>query len=210
MLLRLLAAAACWALCQDQGLLAASRAPAPPELCVLAPRVEAVDEGDAAGEVPTASPTLLVVEPLQQLNIEAADGRLLWSRRVGSDGSLPSPMPWPLPPLRSGQEVLLRLQPLGAAADAFAHVRLRAASAPRLAATAALIDSLGSAAEAWMLAFNNALQLGDVPLAWTLLFAPQVPVGSPLEAVRSMVVQRGCGDGPPHAKSPAPVAPGSE
>ena len=161
---------------------------------MLAPRVEPVDEGEAYGDVPTATPTLLVQEPLQQVRIESTDGRLLWSRRAAPGRALPAPLAWPLSPLRSDQQVLLRLQPLGATGDAFAHVRLRAASASRLASTAALIQALGSHPDAWMLAFNRALQSGDVPLAWTLLFAPQAPSGGSLEEVRSAVRQRACGE----------------
>ena len=173
---------------------AATHSTPPPDLCVLAPRVEPVDEGEAYGDVPTASPTLLVQEPLQQVRIESADGRLLWSRRAAPGRALPVPLAWPLSPLRSDQQVLLRLQPLGSSGDAFAHVRLRAASAARLASTAALIQTLGANPDAWMLAFNRALQSGDVPLAWTLLFAPQAPSGGSLEDVRRAVRQRGCGE----------------
>ena len=175
-------------------LAAATRSTPPPELCVLAPRVEPVDEGEAYGDVPTATPTLLVQEPLQQVRIESADGRLLWSRRAAPGRALPAPLVWPLSPLRSDQQVLLRLQPLGATGDAFAHVRLRAASPARLASTAALIQALGTNPEAWMLAFNRALQSGDVALAWTLLFAPQAPSGGSLDDVRSAVRERGCGE----------------
>ncbi len=175
------------------GAVAATGASPPPELCVLVPRVESLDEGEAYGEVPTASPTLLVVEPLQQLRIETVAGRLLWSRRASPGHTLPAPLPWPLPPLRSDQEVLLRLQPLGAAHDAFAHVRLRAAGSARLAATANLIAALGSNAEAWMDAINRALQADDVALAWALLFAPEAPAADSLSDLRREVWRRGCG-----------------
>lgn len=174
--------------------LAVERPSAAVEVCVVAPRVESVDEGEAVGTVPTASPTLVVVEPLQQLRIETETGRLLWSRRAAAGQVLPSPLPWPLPPIHAAQQLVLRLQPLGASSDAFAHVRLRAAEAPRLAATAALIQRLGRRSEPWMRAINQALVAGDVPLAWSLLYAPQAPPGAALEALRRELLQRGCGD----------------
>jgi len=64
------------------GIRAATRQGEPVQVCVLSPRVEPVDEGDAFGEVPVAAPTLLVVEPLQLVRLESLDGRLLWHRRA--------------------------------------------------------------------------------------------------------------------------------
>jgi hypothetical protein len=175
---------------------AGSGASPPPELCVLVPRVDALDEGEAFGEVPTATPALLVVEPLQQVRIETTAGQTLWSRRAAPGDALPAPLPWPLPPLRSDQQVLLRLQPLGAASDAFAHVHLRTGHADQLAATTALITALGANPEAWIAAIHRALQSGDVPLAWALLYAPQAPSSEPLTALRQEVLRRGCGADP--------------
>jgi len=175
------------------GAWAATRQGAPVQVCVLAPRVEPVDEGEALGLVPVAAPTVLVVEPLQLVRFESLDGRLLWSRRAPAGRSLPTPLPWPVAPLRPGQQVLLRLQPLGADADAFAHVRLQAAGPAVMAATAALMRTLGVGVDAWMAAINRALEAGDVPLAWALLYAPQAPVSAPLQDLRQEVWRRGCG-----------------
>jgi len=187
---------------------AATRQGAPVVLCVLSPRVEPIDEADAFGEVPTAFPTLLVVEPLQQVRVETGQGRLLWSRQAAAGRALALPLFWPLPPLQPGQRVLLRLQPLGAAADAFAHVRLQAAGPTRMAATATLMQTLGRRVDAWMAAINRALEDGDVPLAWALLYARQAPVAEPLQSLRRQVLQRGCGDSPPMSKGPTPSVPG--
>lgn len=215
MLLRPLAAGMLWALAGLGSWAAAplparsaTRQGAPVVLCVLSPRVEPVDEADAFGEVPTAFPTLLVVEPLQQVRVETAQGRLLWSRQAAAGRPLALPLFWPLPPLQPGQSVLLRLQPLGAAADAFAHVRLRAAGPARMASTASLMRTLGQRVDAWMAAINRALDSGDVPLAWALLYARQAPVAEPLQVLRRQVLQRGCGDGPPTSKGPTPSVPG--
>jgi len=172
---------------------AATRQGAPVQVCVLAPRVEPVDEGEALGLVPVAAPTVLVVEPLQLVRFESLDGRLLWTRRAPAGRSLPTPLPWPVAPLRPGQQVLLRLQPLGADEDAFAHVRLQAADPAVMAATAALMRTLGGGVDAWMAAINRALEAGDVPLAWALLYAPQAPVSAPLQDLRQEVWRRGCG-----------------
>lgn len=169
------------------------------EVCVLVPRVESVDEGEAVGELPTATPVLLVVEPLRQVRIESADGQLLWSRRAPAGAALERPLPWPLAPLKPDQEVVLRLQPVGAADDAYAHVRLRAGDAARLKATAALISTLGRSGDAWLAALHTALAAGDVPLAWTLLYAPQSPGSDALQELRRELLRRGCGDADPAA-----------
>lgn len=175
------------------GIRAATRQGEPVQVCVLSPRVEPVDEGDAFGEVPVAAPTLLVVEPLQLVRLESLDGRLLWHRRAPAGRSLPAPLPWPVAPLRPGQQVLLRLQPLGAADDAFAHVRLQAAGPAAMAATTALMLTLGGRVEAWMAAINRALEAGDVSLAWALLYSPQAPASAVLQDLRQEVWRRGCG-----------------
>jgi len=197
MLLRLLLALASGVLLSPPAAAIADPAASAVEVCVVAPRVEPIDEGEAIGVVPIASPTLVVVEPLQHLRIETDGGRLLWSRRAAPGQVLPSLLRWPLPPLQPDQQVVLRLQPIGAGVDAFAHVRLRAADAPRLAATADLIRRLGSRPQPWMAAINAALVDADVPLAWSLLYAPQAPAAASIEALRRELLRRGCGDGPP-------------
>jgi len=177
-------------------LAAATRQQPPVVVCVLVPRVEALDEGDAFGEVPIATPSLLVLEPLQEVRIETADGRLLWRRRSHAAAALPSPLPWPLPPLHSRQQVVLRLQPVGSGNDAYAHVQLRAADAARLRDTSTLIARLGRQGPAWLQAINQALLADDAELAFALLVAPQAPDAGPLRALLQEVRRRGCGDHP--------------
>lgn len=165
----------------------------PVAVCVVSPRVEAVEEGDAAGIVPTPSPQLVVVEPLLELRIER-QGRLVWRRLAAERQGLPVPLAWPLDPITPGEVVLLRLRPDQAPEGAFAHVRLVGDSAERMASTATLMQSLGERPLAWLAAIEAALEAGDVPLAWTLLFAPQLPDAPDLTALRAEVVRRGCGD----------------
>lgn len=165
----------------------------PVAVCVVSPRLEAVEEGDAAGIVPTPSPQLVVVEPLLELRIER-QGRLVWRRLAPPGQGLPVPLPWPLEPITSGEVVLLRLRPEQAPDGAFAHVQLVGDSAERMASTTALMRSLGQQPLAWLAAIEAALESGDVPLAWTLLFAPQLPDAADLTALRAEVVRRGCGD----------------
>jgi hypothetical protein len=158
-------------------------------VCVVAPRVEAVDEADAAGVVPVSRPRLLVIEPLQELRLER-----LGAGQAVPGTALPMPLDWPLAPIEPGETVLLRLRPQGAAATAFAHVLLVGAPQARMTATAELIKLLGKVPQAWLAAIETALLAGDVPVAWALLFAPQAPASEALQELRAEVVRRGCGD----------------
>lgn len=165
----------------------------PVAVCVVAPRVEPVTEGDAIGLVPTPMPLLVVVEPLLELSIER-QGLLAWQQLAPPGRPFRAPLAWPLAPIAPGEVVLLRLRPEQAAEGSFAQVHLVGADAERMARTAALIRSLGERPPAWLAAIETALEAGDVSLAWALLFEPQLPNAADLVALRNEVVRRGCGD----------------
>jgi hypothetical protein len=176
-----------------QGGQATDRQADPVAVCVVAPRVEAVQQGDAIGVVPTPRPVVLVVEPLLEIRLERA-GRVVW-RRVANPGEvITGPMAWPGPPLAPGEVVLLRLRPEQAGPGSFAHVQLIGGSAARMAQTARLMAALAQKPAAWLQAVDAALDQGDVPLAWTLLYAPSAPLSPELQALRNQVLKQGCGE----------------
>jgi hypothetical protein len=176
-----------------QGGQATDRQADPVAVCVVAPRVEAVQQGDAIGVVPTPRPVVLVVEPLLEIRLERA-GRLVW-RRVATPGEvITGPMAWPGPPLAPGEVVLLRLRPEQAGPGSFAHVQLIGGSAARMAQTARLMAAMAQKPAAWLQAVDAALDQGDVPLAWTLLFAPNAPLSPELQGLRNQVLNQGCGE----------------
>jgi hypothetical protein len=72
-------------------------------------------------------------------------------------------------------------------------LQLAGGSEQRIRATSALLARLGQNGNAWLQAFDQALDFGDVPLAWTLLFHPQAPRSAELDALRDEVIRRGCG-----------------
>ena len=160
-------------------------------VCVVAPRVEPVEEADALGVVPTPRPRLVVVEPLLEIRIQR-QGHPTWQRQGSRDQPILTPLDWPAAPIQPGELVLLQLRPLEAAAESFAHVQLAGASSGRMASTAALIRSLGQRGEAWLAAFEQALDRGDVPLAWALLFHPNTPATAELISLQQEVIRRGC------------------
>lgn len=161
-------------------------------VCVVAPRVEAVDEGDARGEVPVGAPDLVVIEPLSEVRIERP-GQASWSRRAAPGQVLTSPLAWPVAPIAPGEAVLVRLRPQQAPEATFAHIELIGAQADRMRATTELIASLGQRPDAWLAAIEAALVADDVPLAWALLFHPRLPSDPTLAALRQEVIRRGCG-----------------
>jgi hypothetical protein len=164
----------------------------PVAVCVVAPRVEPVEEADALGVVPVGRPRLVVVEPLLELRIARA--RAATWRLAGSAAEpIRTPLDWPTAPILPGELVLLQLRPQDAPSDAFAHVHLVGAAAERMESAGRLIEGLQSTGAAWIGAIDTALRQGDVPLAWSLLFAPQAPDDADLQALREEVVLRGCG-----------------
>ena len=176
-----------------QGGQATDRPADPVAVCVVAPRVEAVQQGDAIGVVPTPRPVVLVVEPLLEIRLERA-GRVVW-RRVANPGEvITGPMAWPGLPLAPGEVVLLRLRPEQAGPGSFAHVQLIGGSAARMAQTARLMAAMAQKPSAWLQAVDAALDQGDVPLAWTLLYAPSAPLSPELQALRNQVLKQGCGE----------------
>ena len=176
-----------------QGGQATDRPADPVAVCVVAPRVEAVQQGDAIGVVPTPRPVVLVVEPLLEIRLERA-GRVVW-RRVAKPGEvITGPMAWPGLPLAPGEVVLLRLRPEQAGPGSFAHVQLIGGSAARMAQTARLMAAMAQKPSAWLQAVDAALDQADVPLAWTLLFAPNAPLSPELQQLRNQVLQQGCGE----------------
>jgi len=176
-----------------QGGQATDRQADPVAVCVVAPRVEAVQQGDAIGVVPTPRPVLLVVEPLLEIRLERA-GRVVWRRVANSGEVITGPMAWPGLPLAPGEVVLLRLRPQQAEPGSFAHVQLIGGSAARMVQTARLMAALADRPAAWLKAVDAALDQGDVPLAWTLLFAPQAPLSPELQELRNQVLLQGCGE----------------
>lgn len=178
----------------DPGSVAAGREGDPGvAVCVVAPRVEALDRLDAYGLVLTPEPVLVLVEPLLELQIQRLN-RDPWQLRGSPARPILTPMLWPTDPIAPDEPVLLQMRPVGASPEAFAHVQLVGASAQRMQQTLRLLEALGTDPLTWLAAFEQALADQDVPLAWTLLFDRRSPPSPELNELRRTVVERGCGD----------------
>ncbi|MCP9848347.1 hypothetical protein [Cyanobium sp. Morenito 9A2] len=165
-----------------------------PQICVIAPRVESDADGRVDGTVPNARPTLVVADPLAELQIERGGARP-WRAHIHVSKRAGTPIPWPLAPLKPGEQALLRLRPRGAAAGNFASVRLRAAADQELRSSERLVGRLGRDPKAWEQAVDGALARQQVPLAWALLFDPRAPVSQALQGLRVDLLSQGCGPG---------------
>lgn len=164
----------------------------PVAVCVISPRVEPVQDVDGFGVVPIPTPRLVVLEPLLELRIRR-EGQPDWQLSGRPGKPIRTPLDWPTTPIAPGEFVLLQLRPSGASVGAFAHVQLAGGSEQRMRATSALLARLGQNGIDWLNAFDQALDFGDVPLAWTLLFHSQAPRNADLDALRDEVIRRGCG-----------------
>jgi hypothetical protein len=96
----------------------------PVAVCVVAPRVEALSQGDARGEVPLGAPRLVVIEPLLEVRIERP-GQPPWQRLAGQGQVIQGPLDWPVAPIAPNETVLIRLRPQLAPEGTYAHVELK-------------------------------------------------------------------------------------
>lgn len=175
-----------------------------PHLCVICPLVQTNRDGLATAVVPLGRPTVFVSEPLAEVRIER-NGTLLW-RELGRPGApLQGPLAWPLPPLRPGETVVLRLRPEGAEANHGANLQLTGAPAARMAAAERLLAGLGRDPDSWRRTIERLLNQRDLALAWLLIFAVEGPREPELDALRLELFRRGC-QADPGTTAHAPAA----
>lgn len=160
-------------------------------ICLLSPAAGPERQGRVQAVSPVADPTIFARGQFEEIRLERG-GRVLWSRRSDGVDLLEGPIAWPLPPLRPGERLLLRLRPAGISGDNFANVEVVGASAATLKATALLRQSLGRDPAAWRRAVINALDGARTAEALTLLFDANGPSGPELNALRREVHDRAC------------------
>ena len=169
-----------------------SRSDAGEAVCVLTPWVTTgLGQGDVA-KTPLATPTILAIDPLNEVRIEAG-GQMLWQQLASSKAPIEGPIPWPVAAIQPGQTVLIRLRPRGANGGDFATLQLRGASAAEMASATALLQSLGPDESQWIAAIEQQLSQGNRALAWDLLLSAQAPTRGGIGKLREQVVRQGCG-----------------
>jgi len=160
-------------------------------LCLLAPHGDTVAGGRVRALVPLARPTIFAADPLTEVRLEQG-ARRLWQRQAPLLEPIQGPQPWPLPPLRPGERMLLRLRPMGEPESHMATIELEAVPAASLARNEVLRASLGSNGDLWLRAVEEALERRDESLAAALLFAFEGPSSPALDNLRRRAYEQGC------------------
>jgi len=167
-----------------------SRSGAASRVCLVTPRL--VSDSAAAGTPALAvvhlpSPTLLTAQPLNEIQLER-NGRQLWRQRASSGSPISGPINWPITPLAPGEELLLRLRPLGASGGDFAEIRLRAGSSQQQQQALALLANPAQRLEV----IEAQARGGNAALASELVFAPLATPSRQLLALRQELQAAGC------------------
>ncbi len=173
----------------------AAPTPTPPggslAICLLSPAAGPEVQGRVQAVSPLADPTIFARGQFEEIRLERGD-QVLWRQRSNGIELLEGPIAWPLPPLRPGETLLLRLRPAGISGDNFANVEVVGASAATLQATARLRQSLGRDPAAWRRAVIQALDAARTAEALALLFDFNGPSSPELNALRREVHDRAC------------------
>ena len=160
-------------------------------ICLLSPAAGPEVQGRVQAVSPLADPTIFARGQFEEIRLERGD-QMLWRQRSNGIELLEGPIAWPLPPLRPGEKLLLRLRPAGISGDNFANVEVVGASAATLQATARLRQSLGRDPGAWRRAVIQALDAARTAEALALLFDFNGPSSPELNALRREVHDRAC------------------
>ena len=158
------------------------------QLCLISPYVTSTQQGAVT---PTATPTLRVREPLNEVRIEK-DGRTIWRKVASSSQAINGLIPWPLAPMKPGESLELVLRARGASGADLARVPLQAASAEVLAQTRAVLDEITQNPQAWESAMDQALQSNNKALAVVLLNARSSEASGSDAALEQLIQSTAC------------------
>jgi hypothetical protein len=115
---------------------------------------------------------LVTSQPLSEIVLEE-NGGVLWQELASSRQPLSPVRPWPIAPMRPGQELTLKLRAEGAAGSDYVHYRLRLADGATLVRAQALQGALAADPFAWQRLLQRAALHGDRETAAVLLSSPQ-------------------------------------
>ena len=158
------------------------------QLCLISPYISSTRQGAVT---PTATPTLRVRQPLNEVRIEK-DGRTVWRKVASSSQAINGLIPWPLAPLQPGEHLELVLRARGASGADLARVPLQAASAEVLAQTRAVLDEITQNPQAWESAMDQALQSNNKALAVVLLNARSSEASGSDAALEQLIQSTTC------------------
>ena len=135
------------------------------QLCVISPFVASQQE---SAITPTATPTIRVLQPLNEVRIEK-HGITVWRKVASSSQPIKGLIPWPLAPLEPEDQLQLVFRPRGASGGDAARIQLQASSVVVLDQTRALLKAIADDPSAWESAMGHALRSDNKALAMVLL-----------------------------------------
>ena len=144
-----------------------SRSASSSSVCLLSPVSMALEAGQTL-VVGVTKPVLWAAQPLNELILEQ-DGETRWQVLATSRHLIEGPILWPLPPLKPGEMITLRLRAARSSGADFVELTLQAADAATLNRGDQLAESLNSDGSAWRRRLQNAVTAGDRPTSALLL-----------------------------------------
>ena len=143
-------------------------------ICLLSPLPSTeIASDEVPVDVVVSQPFLIATGQLNEVRIEKQN-KLLWKERGDSVRAIEGVIPWPIQPLKPGEEVTLKIRPRGASGGDFATFLLKAGKKEVLEANDHLIEQLGNDPVRW----NQRLEkLGpnEASLAAALWSNPKAP-----------------------------------
>ena len=147
-------------------------------ICLLSPLPSTDRASDGVlVDIVVSEPVILATGELNEVRIEKQN-KVLWKDRGDSVRAIEGHIPWPIQPLKPGEEVTLKIRHRGASGGDFATFLLKANKKEVLEANDHLIKQLGNDPVRW----NQRLeQLGpnEASVAAALWSSPKAPGGWP-------------------------------
>ena len=153
-----------------------------PSVCLLAPGPITEVDGKSKVLVVQPKPDLVVGSPLSELQIRSAD-KVVWAKVATTEGPIPERIGWPIAAITPNQSLTLALRPWDADLGDWALLELIGASASEMERTAQIIQQ-SKDAQTRTAAINEAIQRGDGPTAFALIWAASPAAGAQLSGLR--------------------------
>lgn len=153
-----------------------------PSVCLLAPGPITEVDGKSKVLVVQPKPDLVVGSPLSELQIRSAD-RVVWAKVATTEGPIPERISWPIAAITPNQSLILALRPWNADLGDWALVELVGAAADEMERATQIIQK-STDSQSRTAAINQAIERGDGPTAFALIWSESANVGSQIGGLR--------------------------
>ena len=153
-----------------------------PSVCLLAPGPITQVDGKSKVLVVKPKPDLVVGSPLSELQIRSAD-KVVWAKVATTEGPIPERISWPIAAITPNQTLTLALRPWDADLGDWALVELVGAVADEMERATQIIQQ-STDAQSRTAAIDEAIQRGDGPTAFALIWSETPIAGDQLSGLR--------------------------